>query len=131
MPDDEKEIHQKRLEKYKRQMENLPATKTHRIKKTYKKMSQEKIREYVLSQLTIAKSKEEWYITADDIAYQLNVKPHLVKQVFQQLNVEGVLSQPIHRAPHDSKRDPWCIGGYNGWTADLYRIIYHEEEGSV
>ena len=128
MSDDERAKHQQRLEKYKRQLANLPATKTHRIKKTYKKMSQEKIREYVLSQIAIAKAKEEWYITADDIAYQLNVKPHFVKQIFQQLNIEGVLSQPIHHAPHDSNRDPWCIGGEKGWMADLYKIIYQEEE---
>ena len=118
----------KDLCKYQRQLENLPETKTHKIKKTYKKMSQEKIREYALDQIEKAKAKEEWYITADDIAHQLNVKPHFVKQVFQQLNIEGVLSQPIHHAPHDSNRDPWGFPGCKGWMADLYRIIYDDEE---
>lgn len=118
----------KDLAKYERQLVDLPAEKTHKIKKTYKKMSQEKIREYALQQIEIAKEKEELYITAWDIAHQLNVKPHFVEQVFQQLNVEGILSQPIHRAPHDSNRDPWGFDGIKGWSADLYRIIYQEDE---
>lgn len=116
------------LAKYERQLENLPAQKTHKIKKTYKKMSQDKIRSYALEQIERAKAREELYIRAWDIAYQLNVKPHFVEQVFQQLNVEGVLSQPIHHAPHDSNRDPWGFDGIKGWKADIYKIIYPEKE---
>ena len=118
----------KDLAKYERQLANLPAEKTHKIKRTYKKMSQKKIREYALNQIEKAKAKEEWYITADDIAHQLGAKTHFVKQVFQQLNVEGILSQPIHHAPHDSNRDPWGYGHEHGWMADLYKIIYPDEE---
>jgi hypothetical protein len=124
----ERERVQRDLEKYEHQLANLPAEKTHKIKRTYKKVSQEKIREYALAQIEKAKANEEWYITADDIAHQLNVKTHFVKQVFQQLNVEGILSQPIHHAPHDSNRDPWGFPGCKGWMADLYRIIYPDEE---
>jgi ribosomal protein S25 len=118
----------KDLGKYQRQLENLPDEKPHKIKRTYKKLSQEKIREYVLDQIEKSKIKEELYITADDIAHQLNVKTHFVKQVFQQLNVEGVLSQPIHHAPHDSNRDPWGFPNCKGWMADLYRINYPDEK---
>ena len=118
----------KDLAKYERQMANLQTEKTHKIKKTYKKIPQDKIREYALDQIEKAKAKNEIYIMADDIAHQLNVKTHFVKQVFQQLNVEGILSQPIHHAPHDSNRDPWGFPECKGWMADLYRIIYPEEE---
>lgn len=118
----------KDLAKYQRQLENLPAENTHKIKRTYKKLSYDKIREYALDQINKAKIAGEWYITADDIARQLNVKTHFVKQVFQQLNVEGILSQPIHKAPHDSNRDPWGFPNCKGWMADLYRIVYNEEE---
>ena len=118
----------KDLGKYQRQLENLPAEKTHKIKRTYKKMSQEKIREYALDQIEKAKAAGEWYITADDIAHQLNVKTHFVEQVFQKLNVEGILSQPIHQAPHDSNRDPWGFPNCKGWMADLYRINCPDEE---
>ena len=118
----------KDLGKYQRQLENLPTEKSHKIKRTYKKLSQDKIREYALDQIEKAKAEGEWYVTADDIAHQLCVKPHFVKQVFQQLNVEGVLSQPIHKAPHDSNRDPWGFPNCKGWMADLYRINYSDEE---
>lgn len=117
----------KDLAKYQRQLENLPETKTHKIKKTYKKMPLEKIREYSLEQIEKAKAKKELYIAADDIAHQLNVKPHFVQQVFQQLNIEGVLSQPIHHAPHDSNRDPWGFPNCKGWMSDFYRIICEED----
>ena len=118
----------KDLAKYERQLANLPEQKMHKIKKTYKKMSQEKIREYSLNQVEAAKKNGKEYISAWDIAHQLNVKPHFVEQVFQQLNVEGILSQPMHRAPHDSNRDPWGYPGCKGWAADLYRIIYDDEK---
>lgn len=118
----------KDLDKYERQLANLPAEKTHKVKRTYKKMSQDKIRAYVLEQIEIAKKNGETYITADDVAHQLGVKTHFVKQVFQQLNVEGVLSQPIHYAPHDSKRDPWGYGNWSGWSDDLYGILYDDDE---
>jgi hypothetical protein len=114
----------KDLAKYERQLESLSDHKCHKIKKTYKKMSPDKIRTYVLQQIEIAKSNNASYIVAEDIARHLNVKPHFVHQVFQKLNVEGILSQPIHKAPHDSNRDPWGCGGCSGWAADLYKIIY-------
>lgn len=128
VPEHQREKTRKDLAKYERQLANLPAEKTHKIKRTYKKMPQEKIREYSLEQIEKAKAKEEFYITADDIAHQLNVKPHFVKQVFQQLNIEGILSQPIHSAPHDSNRDPFGYGHEKGWKADLYKIIYPDED---
>jgi ribosomal protein S25 len=122
-----KEKARRDLAKYERQLANLPDEKTHKIKKTYKKMSQDKIRAYILDQIEKARKADSLYISAWDIAHQLNVKPHFVEQVFQQLNVEGILSQPIHHAPHDSNRDPWGFPECHGWSADLYRITYPDE----
>ena len=123
------EMHREKLRKLERQLANLSATQTHKIKKTYKKISQEKIREYVMSQINKAKANGEWFITAEDIAHQLSVKPHSVKQVLQQLNIEGILNQPYHHIPHDSNRDPWSSGGgYHGWGADIYTFRNREEE---
>lgn len=72
--------------------------------------------------------------TAEEIAAHLQVKTHFVKQVLHKLNLEGIVSQPIHKAPHDSKRDyTWGSGfrkgkcsdfknpnGDSSWAADIY-----------
>lgn len=94
----------------------------HKVKRTYKKISSEKIREYTLMKIEEAKSKNKLFITAEDIAHQLGVKVHYVKQVFQKLNIEGVLHKPEHHIPHDSNRDPMCNGYYSGWAADIYYL---------
>ncbi len=116
------------LRNLERRLEMLQQPQCHKIKKTYKKLPPAKIKEFVLKQIEIAKEKGNHFITAEDIAYQLNVKPHFVKRVLQELNVEGVLHQPDHRIPHDSNRDPWCLDGYSGWSADIYRFVEKEDE---
>ena len=119
----------KRLGKLERQLASLLETpRSHKIIKTYKKMSPEKIRAYAFQRIEEYKKDNAIYISAENIAHQLRVKPHFVKQVFQQLNVEGILSQPRHHIPHDSDRDPWCNGYYSGWQADLYAIHYERRE---
>lgn len=110
------------LRNLERRLESLSYPQCHKIKRTYKKLPPSKIKEFVLKQIEIAKENGVYFITAEDIAYQLNVKPHFVKRVLQELNIEGVLYQPEHRIPHDSNRDPWCMGGYSGWLADIYRF---------
>lgn len=120
---------QAKLDKYKRQLVNLPEQVTHKAKKTYKKLSQTAIREYVMKWIEDTKAKGHDFIMAEDIAYQLQVKTHFVKQVLQQLNVEGILHQPRHHAPHDSKRDLW--GGFadtSMWCPSVYYIREKEEE---
>lgn len=110
------------LSKYGRQLASLPKGQQHKVKKTYKKMSYEKIRKYVIEMIEVARTNGHNFITAEDIAHQLNVKTHYVKQVLQQLNIEGVLHQPTHRIPHDSNRDPMCNGTYSGWMANVYYL---------
>lgn len=119
----------KRLGKLERQLEKLlEAPRTHKTLKTYKKLSLEKIRAYALQRIEEHKKERAIYISAENIAFELNVKPHFVHQVFQKLNVEGVLSQPRHHIPHDSDRDPMCNGTYSGWQSDIYGIHYDMEE---
>ena len=119
----ESEERKRRIESLERQLTVLPQTMSHKTKRTYKKMSLEKIKEYALEKIEEAKKNNVSFIVAEDVAYHLNVKPHFVKQVFQQLNLEGVLSQPSHHIPHDSNRDPMCNGTYSGWSADIYYIL--------
>lgn len=121
----EKAEKRKRLGKIERQLASLTeSTRCHKTIKTYKKVSPDKIRAYALLKIEEAKKDNVVYISADNIAFELRVKPHFVEQIFQQLNVEGILSQPRHYTPHDSNRDPWCGGGYSGWQSSLYAILY-------
>lgn len=117
------------LRNLERRLELLQQPQCHKIKKTYKKLPPSKIKEFVLKQIELAKKNGNYFITAEDIAYQLNVKPHFVKRVLQELNVEGILHQPEHHIPHDSNRDSWCMGGYSGWSADIYRFREDNDDG--
>ena len=50
-----------------------------------------------------------------------------ILEVLDKLNKEGLVSQPVHRIPHDCNRDPICGPGYNGWAADIYYILDKKE----
>lgn len=63
-------------------------------------------------------------VTKEAVARMFHVPAHIVEQCFHRLNLEGMLSRPLHEAPHDSRRDPWCYGsGDSAWVADRYRIL--------
>ena len=124
--DKEKKQYAHEIDKLERELQALP--KQHKVKRTYKKLAPEKIRTYVLQTIETAKANNINWITAEDIAHQLCVKPHFVKQVLQQLNIEGVLHQPHHHIPHDSNREPYGFGGYSGWAADIYYFRQEEED---
>lgn len=118
----------KKLAKYEKELANLPEQLEHKVKRTYKKLSQEKIREYTLKWIEDTKKHGNLGIMAEEIAYQLQVKVHCVKQVLQQLNVEGILHQPRHDTPHDSNRDRWChFKGNSMWGSDVYYFREKEE----
>jgi hypothetical protein len=116
------------LEKNERQLSNIKEGTPHKVKVSYKKMSAEKIREYVLAWIDAAKAHNINYLMAEDIAYQLRVKPHFVKQVLQQLNIEGILYQPTHEAPHDSARNHFFYGRSKEWCPNTYYFRDKEEE---
>ena len=82
----------------------------------------------MLEIIEAAKANGQSFVTAEDIAHKLNVKTHCVKQVLQQLNIEGILHQPTHQIPHDSNRDPMCNGTYSGWMANIYYFRTKENE---
>lgn len=109
----------------KRIEEERPSTAT--LKPSFKKMKPEKIEAHVRGVIEDAKKRDISFINAEDIAYSLHVKPHFVKQVLDKLNKEGLVSQPVHRIPHDCNRDPICGPGYNGWAADIYYILDKKE----
>lgn len=106
--------------------ENLPPQK---LKKTYKKLTDEKLEVEILR--IIEKSKEKGYnwLTKEDVANHLHVKESQVEKIFMKLNRDGILSQPQHRAPHDSNRDPiFGFGDCKGmWKSDIYTILNKEE----
>jgi hypothetical protein len=109
------------LKRYEKELAALPISRE-KIKHTYKKISQDKIKDYVLNEIRQYREKGVDHIIAEDIAYQLNVKVHFVTQIFHKLNVEGVLSQPVGRPPHDTNRDAFT-GGFGGWSPNWYKIL--------
>ena len=53
------------------------------------------------------------------LSVELRAKESDVEQALHKLNLEGLVHQPLHLAPHDSTRDPW--GGMDsGWMGDTY-----------
>lgn len=60
-------------------------------------------------------------VTKEGIAKLLEVPEHQVKISFHKLNQQGILSQPSHKPPHDSKRDFWG-GNDSSWAASSYEI---------
>lgn len=126
LSDKEKKQYAYEISKLERELQALP--QQHKVKRTYKKLAPEKIRAYVLQTIETAKSNGVNWVTAEDIAHQLRVKSHAVKQVLQKLNIEGIVHQPHHHIPHDSNREPYGFGGYSGWAADIYYFREEEEE---
>lgn len=89
-----------------------------------KKMKPDKILAYCVRVLEDSKKHNIYFITAEDIAYQLNTYVYLVKQCFTKMNHMGLLSQPKHSKPHDSyrpKRTEYDTID-SGWTGDIYYI---------
>ena len=90
-----------------------------RLPHHYTKMKHDVLKTELRKKLDTAKIKGLHYVDAETLAYELNVKPVYVHQIFQEFNVEGILSQPKHLPPHDNKR---CLygGGLEGWCGDVY-----------
>lgn len=69
------------------------------------------------------RSYQKGFFWAEEVAESLRVPTHQVKQILHRLNLEGRVSQPKHKAPHDSNRDPWTYGnGDSAWMGDIYYI---------
>lgn len=63
-------------------------------------------------------------VSKELIAVELKVTTHLVEQALQALNREGLVSQPRHTIPHDSKREPGLFwgGSDSSWQCDSYTV---------
>lgn len=88
-----------------------------KFKKKFEKKKLEQIREEILKIIEEQRLKNEDSLHLSNIALQLNVKEKYVFQVLDQLNKEGIVSQPNHIKPHDVFR-PYS----NGWCDDIYKI---------
>lgn len=95
-----------------------------KLKPSFKRWNLEnllnKVRELILA-------SEKSFITAEQISTILRAKKHLVEQCFHRLNLEGILSQGVNHAPHDSKRDPWR-GSDSSWCATTYWLMKKEDQ---
>jgi hypothetical protein len=85
---------------------------------------------YINNLNTINGRPSHWkgFFWKEEIAKYLKVKTSLVEQVLHKMNLEGLVSQPVHHAPHDSNRDPWSHGGRDSsWMGDIYYIRNYKE----
>jgi hypothetical protein len=95
------------------------------LKPSYRRWNLERL--YAEVRSIILAKEENSSVTAEDLGTQLRARKHLVEICFARLNLEGLLSQGVNRAPHDSTRDPWMQGscftnGDSAWQATYYIV---------
>ena len=126
-PDNRKEIQsiQRKIHKLEHEIETIQSMDIqHKNLHKCKKMHPDKIFDYCVRVLEDSKKHNIYFITAEDIAYQLDTQVYLVKQCFTKMNLMGLLSQPEHKMPHDCyrpKRTEWDTID-SGWAGDVYYI---------
>lgn len=89
---------------------------------------------YINNLSAISGRPSHWknFFWKEEIAKYLKIKTHLVEQVLHKMNLEGIVSQPTHKAPHDSNRDPWAYGnGDSAWMGDIYYIRTKNKNGKI
>lgn len=82
-----------------------------------KKMKFERVFDYCKDAIITSMNANISFITAEDVAYQIDVPVYLVKQCFTEMNKLGWLSQSEHHYLHDSWRP-----NDSAWAADIYYI---------
>lgn len=115
-----KNMGQKILNEYGKESKPQRKFKTKR-KKVKKELAYKKVLEYI-ENIKMNNAIKYKCITKEDTAMKLNIPEYQVEQIFRQLNIERILSQAIHRYPHDNDRNPYDGGGFSGWQSDLYEI---------
>lgn len=126
-PDNHNEIEsiKRKIRKLEREIETIQSMKIqHKNLHKCKKLNPDKILDYCIRVLEDSKKHDIYFITAEDIAYQLNTHVYLVKQCFTKMNHMGLLSQPTHKMPHDCyrpKRTEWDTID-SGWAGNVYYI---------
>lgn len=94
----------------------------HKIRHTTRKFKPDTVFDYCCLALKQSISNEIPFITAEDVAYQMNTQVCLVKQCFARMNKMGWLSQPQHEQPHDCYRPKYDQSTCSQWAADIYYI---------
>lgn len=56
------------------------------------------------------------------LSVHFNIATKYVEQTLHRLNLRGFVSQPEHRAPHDSTRDKMVWGTDSSWMGDIYYL---------
>ena len=62
------------------------------------------------------------YVIAEDLAVELRARPDAIARCLQLLNLEGLVSQPVHHAPGDTPRAGEFSGTESAWAADVYWV---------
>lgn len=96
-----------------------------KFKKKYKKMKDEKAYELILKRIINIKKDDSYVrkiITKEETSKTLEIREEQVERIFRKMNLEGILSQPKHRYPHDNNRNPYDGGCFSGWMSDIYEI---------
>lgn len=75
-----------------------------------RKMKFEHVFDYCKDAIIESMNANISFITAEDVAYQIDVPVYLVKQCFTEMNKLGWLSQPTHKYLHDSWRQTIVAG---------------------
>jgi hypothetical protein len=74
-----------------------------------------KVRDLILN------SKSDRF-TKEAVSVHFNVRESLIEQCFHKLNLEGLVEQAAHGAPHDSTRDYMGWGNDSAWQGDSYWV---------
>lgn len=126
-PENRNEIQslKRKIHKLEREIETIQSMEIpHKNLHKCRKLHPDKILDYCVRVLEESKQHNIFFITAEDIAYQLDTQVYLVKQCFTKMNHMGLLSQPRHSKPHDCyrpKRTEWDTID-SGWAGDVYYI---------
>lgn len=112
-----------RIRKLQHEIDTLESNNLqHKVRHTTKKLKPDTVFDYCCLALKQSISSDIPFITAEDVAYQMNTQVCLVKQCFARMNKMGWLSQPFHKQPHDCYRPRGDHSTYGQWDANIYYI---------
>lgn len=77
------------------------------------------------------RDKYQNIVFAECIAFELNYKVKFIKQIFSELNIDGILFQKEREYSHDTNRNPMFYGNKSGWMANSYMIRRDPMEHSI
>lgn len=97
-----------------------------RLKRHTRKLPYAKLYDAVMEQIRQTKAEGFSSLSKENIAIALCVKTKDLDKVFMQMNREGILSQAVHKLPHDSNRWEGALESreykFTDWGSDYYTI---------